>query len=164
MIKKMDAVLIFQYLIVGVIVALGPFVGKLLYKIAPEELKESTTFLIVLKKLLFFSIVVAFFFTIDIIFLRACLVVLLVYYVYDIYRHKIFDKNNYYLLYTALGIFLGFVNMKYLFIPSSLAFLLGIPTALLNNNRRISVFVKMFIVFFAFYLTAFLLSNYYFVI
>lgn len=144
----------FQYFIIGIVVALGPFAGKLLSKIAPEELKIYDSFLIILKKALFLVLLVFLCFVIKDTFMRTLAGFILLYYIYDVFKYKVHDKNNYYLLYTALGLFLGFVDIKNIIYAGFLAFLIGIPTALLNNHRKLSVYVKMFIVFIVFYIVS----------
>jgi len=155
----MDLILAFQYLIVGVIVAAGLFIGKFLVRISPEEIRPGKRYLIQLQKILFILLLLVFGVTMGSTAMRVIVIIVLAYFLYTLKRNNIHDSNNYYLLYTAIGLFLGFTLWNFYIYPAFLSFLIGIPTAALNHKKKLNVFVKLFAVFFIFYIASFLVYN-----
>ena len=155
----MDLILAFQYIIVGMIVSAGLFIGKFLVMISPEEIRPGKKYLIQLQKILFILLLLVVGITIGSIIMRIIVILVLAYFLYTLKGNNIHDSNNYYLLYTAIGLFLGFISWNFLIYSAFLSFLIGIPTAALNYKKKLNVFVKLFIVFFIFYITSFLVYN-----
>jgi hypothetical protein len=153
-----DVVFLLQYIILGVIIYSGLFAGKMLALIAPEELRPGKRNLILFQKGLYILVLVAFLFVIDSIIARIIILILLGYFVIRI-RSSILHDNNYYLLYTTLGVFLGLSSWNFIIYPAFLSFLLGLPTASLNDKKSFGVYVKLFLVFFLFYIGCILIRN-----
>ncbi|MFT4303008.1 MAG: hypothetical protein ACMXYG_00435 [Candidatus Woesearchaeota archaeon] len=152
----MEIVLFLQYLIIGIISFSGLLVGKLLALIAPEEIFPGKRNLILFQKVIFVLLSLVFIFVLDILWIRIVILILLAYFLFRVKIKSINTNNNYYLLYTAIGLFLGMTSIKYLIYPAFLIFLLGIPIAVFNRNQKLNVFIKIFLVFFIFYIMAFL--------
>ncbi|MCB9358926.1 hypothetical protein H6503_03275 [Candidatus Woesearchaeota archaeon] len=156
----MDLVAILQYVILGVIAVSGLFIGKLLSMAAPEELRPSKKFLIIFQKVIFVISLTAFSFTIEPKMMKIFAIFILAYFLLKIRTQSMHTNNNYYLLYTALGLFLGLTSMQYIIYPTFLVFLIGLPTTALNHDKTPDVFVKLFIVFMVFYMGAFWIHNF----
>ncbi len=155
----MDIALILQYIIVGVIVYSGLFVGKILSLISPEEVRPGKKYLILLQKVVFLALLLTFAFMINVFMVKVVVIFVLGYFLFIMKRNTLYKGNNYYLIYTAIAIFLGFTNWSNIIYPAFLAFILGIPTMILNNGKKMNVYVKLLIIFFLFYIISFMSYN-----
>lgn len=141
-------ILLMQILIIGVIVYSGLFIGKMLAIIAPEEIRPGRKNLIILQKFLFIFLIITFWTIIDNMFAKLFIVAVTTYCLFYIEDYKL-HNNNYYLMYTLIGFFLGWSALSQkLIYPSYLSFLIGMPTATLNHDKPLNVYVKLFLVFF----------------
>lgn len=152
--------MILQYVILGVIVYSGLFAGKLLCMIAPEELKPGRKNLVFFQKLLFFLIFVVFGFLINNTIVRIVIILVMLYFLYDLKRHVLYN-NNIYMIYTFIGLFMGLTPLTqqiiYALFPS---FLIGLPTYSLRNDDNLKVYLKAFIVFFVFLIGSLIFRRY----
>jgi len=58
-----------------------------------------------------------------------------------------------------MGLLLGLTSMNHMVYPAFISFLIGMPTAILNNKRNLKVFIKIFLAFFIFYIGSLAISN-----
>jgi len=155
----MDAVLFYQYIVIGILVYSGLIVGKLMSLISPEEIRPGERYLIFLQRAFLLAILVVFAFSVKVIAMKMVVIIVLAYSLYVMNRNTFYRNNNYYPIYNVVAVFLGFTPFSLIMLPASLGFLLGIPTMVLNHNKKLNLYLKLFLVFFVFYTASFIIYN-----
>lgn len=145
----MDMNIFLQYIIIGIIVYSGLVAGKILAMITPEEIRPGKKNLILLQKIAFILIFGIFMFAIKNIIMKVIIAIIMLYFIYAIYdiKSRKLYNNNYYLLYTFIGLCLGFSPLNSTILYSSFScFVIGMPTMSLNIDKTIGVYIKLFLV------------------
>ena len=145
----MDLSVFLQYMIIGITVYSGLIAGKILAMIAPEEMRPGKKNLILLQKIAFIVIFGIFMYAINNIIMKIMIAIIMLYFIYAIYdiKSRKLYNNNYYLLYTFIGLCLGFSPLNSTILFSSFScFVIGMPTMSLNRDKTIGVYIKLFLV------------------
>jgi hypothetical protein len=156
---RMEIAFLLQMIALGIIIYSGLFVGKMLSMIAPEEIRPGKKNLIFLQKILFFIVLMSFAFTISSYIWKIIITLIIIYALFKIQNSSL-HNNNYYIIYTFIGIFLGIASKSPLLIfPAFTSFLIGMPTASLNSTKPLKVYAKLFLVMFCSMIVSLLVFN-----
>jgi len=148
----MEITSLLQYIIIGIIAISGIFIGKILSMIAPEELSSSKKTLILLQKILFFLFLLVSIIFMDVILIRVIALGAMILFLLSARTSVLYDNNNYYLIFTVLGLLMGSFPIGRMILPAFIVFLIGIPTAILNYKKKVEMFIKLTMVFIIFFI------------